>query len=256
MVNVVGNVTPTGAQVAAEADVFFAPLYDNAVNGASTLSGSSDIIPTVYHIPQNIVVNKPSSGSQIKRLGVTNVFNSNTQASGADQYNYDGSITLNDDLQVSLDGNVLNTPSGGSHVNVNFKGSLITGNPSAGTGNITTALNYTGRTLGAPQGSYNNLFVNFNLNGDNSQFAGGFTIGNPTTTFNTNGTANPSIQLGNPDVNHVLIAGSPKAVNGNNYVKFLYDSTLRLNGNTVTMGSIRSGFGYDPLLSTTRTRRG
>ncbi len=240
------NNTPLNANVFSQANLYFQPETIVASNGAATVTGLPDNVITDYRISQDIIINKPTAGTQTKFLGVIGAANS------LDTFNFDGRLLIDDDLTLFVDANLVNVPTAGQTVLFNLNNALVTGSPdpvvgSPGRffGNITTMLGNLNsgyavagvgqRIGGATLGQYSDFFVNFNLNGDNSQFAGDFTIGNIPSIANT---PVPGIAVGNPDANHVLSFGSSNALNSRNAVNVYDDATIRLNGHSVTMGSL------------------
>lgn len=197
----------------------------------------------VSRITQDIIVrNDDGAGAQTKQIGARYQAN-------IDEVNFDGNITLRDDLQFFYQDDARGSTSTTSATNVtnstrsigtlgnqetvfiNFNGNIIgaVGNDlttvvtQGSTGN---EVNGSDPTLGA-SGIGDDLVIRavFGLNGDNSGWAGNLTVGNTDAG-------------GDVDTQHIVTFGNPLAISANNNVTIRSDATLRTSGNDIVIGNL------------------
>ena len=198
----------------------------------------------VSRLKQDIIVrNDDGAGGQTKRIGAAYLAN-------IDEVNYDGSITLRDDLQLYYQDDARNSAGTGSAdtrndlrsygtltnqetVFINLNGNIIgaVGNDLStsvvqGGTNNGNEINGSDPAVGASGiGDDTVLRAIFGINGDNSGWAGNLTIGN------TNGG-------GDVDTQHIVTFGNPLAISANNNVTIRSDATLRTSGNNIVIGNL------------------
>ncbi|MCB1203460.1 MAG: autotransporter-associated beta strand repeat-containing protein, partial [Verrucomicrobiae bacterium] len=220
-----------------------------AEQAGETVTGNSTVTLTVRDeggyrdvstVAQDIIVrNDDGAGSQTKRIGARYLAN-------IDEVNYDGSLTLRDDVQFfyqddardstsTTGSNTRNdTRSNGTLGNmetvfINFNGD-ITG---AVGNDITTIVSQSGSgniVNGSITSPFDDLVIRaiFGLNGDNSGWAGDLAIGNTNTG-------------GDVDTQHIVAIGNPLAISSLNNVTLHSNATFRASGNEVVIGSLLDG---------------
>ncbi|QIF00576.1 autotransporter-associated beta strand repeat-containing protein [Roseimicrobium sp. ORNL1] len=142
------------------------------------------------------------TGTGVKRIGYGN----GSVPNGDDFIDFNGTITVNTAVELNVD-----TPGGtrSQTAYMRFNNSFL------GAANAST------RVAGGT-GTFTRTGV-FELNGDNSAWSGGFTVGNATAT---------------PLNMHVLRLGNNDALKSDNNVTLLHNSTLQAGGRTVTAGNL------------------
>lgn len=194
----------------------------------------------VSTITQDIIVRADDgAGAQTKRVGARYLAN-------IDEVNYNGNITLRDDLEffyqddarsINNTGQVNNsTRSVGTLTNqetvfINFNGNIVgaPGNDlftTVNQGGTDNETNGSDPTLGA-SGIGDDLVIRaiFGMNGDNSGWAGNLTIGNTAAG-------------GDVDTQHIVTFGNPLAISANNNVTIRSDATMRASGNDIVIGNL------------------
>ena len=189
----------------------------------------------VSSITQDIIVRADDgAGAQTKRIGAWFMAN-------VDVVNYDGSLTLRDDLQLyyrddvrdsslTTSNNINNsnrsigTLGNAETIYINFNGGII----GAAGNDITTVVDQNG-TANVINGSItapNDDFVIraiFGLNGDNSGWAGNLVMGNTTSDV---------------DTQHIVSVGNVLGLSANNNVTLRNNATLQTSGNNIVIGSL------------------
>lgn len=197
----------------------------------------------VSTITQDIIVRADDgAGAQTKRIGARYLAN-------IDEVNYDGNITLRDDLEFFYQDDARGSTSTTSATNVTNSTRSI----GTLTNQETVFINFNGKIVGAPgndlfttvaQGSTGNevngsdpllgasgigddlvIRAIFGLNGDNSGWAGNLTIGNTDAG-------------GDVDRQHIVTFGNPLAISANNNVTIRSDATLRTSGHDIVIGNL------------------
>ncbi|MCB1227016.1 MAG: autotransporter-associated beta strand repeat-containing protein [Verrucomicrobiales bacterium] len=215
------------------------PLSGN--NAAAIYFRDESGFADVSHLTQDIIVRADTAPtSQTKRLGAYYLAH-------LDEVNFDGSITLNDDLEfyynddtrnsaattsgadVRDDTRALGAPTNEERLFINFNGAIsgsktITTNVSQG-GNANVA----NGSIVAP-GDDLVLRPIFGLNGNNGSWTGSLTMGNGAA---------------DADRVHTVSLGSDQALSAANNVTMKWDSVLQTSGNDVTMGNLSTPSGIN-----------
>lgn len=189
----------------------------------------------VSTITQDIIVRADDgAGGQTKRIGAWFMAN-------IDEVNYDGNITLRDDLQLyyrddsrnSAGTSTSDVPNSSRSIGtlgnqetvfINFNGNII----GAAGNDITTVVEQFGNANvinGSITDPFDDMVVRaiFALNGDNSGWAGNLTIGNATSDV---------------DTQHIVTIGNSLALSANNNVTMRSNATIRVSGKDVVIGSL------------------
>lgn len=209
----------------------------------------------VASITQDIIVrNDDGAGSQTKRIGARYL-------AEADVVNYNGSLTLRDDVQFFYQDDardITATTSSGSTRNdtraigalensetvfINFNGDII-----GAVGNDITLSITQGGSANIINGSITSPFDDlvlrpvWGLNGDNSGWAGNLIMGNATSDV---------------DTQHIVSIGSSLGLSARNDVTMRNNATLQTSGNNITIGSlISTGATVDTYIENAATTAG
>jgi len=149
--------------------------------------------------------------AQTKRLGIDNVANGN-------RISYNGDITLNDNLIVTL--RDVSASAAGEQSYLNFNGSILDGATTSG--NITFQSEDSDGTANNINGS--RLYSYAVLNGNNSAWTGDVILGT-NTSFNSDNTT-------------ILRLGHAQALTAANDVTMNFNTILQAGGQDVTIGSL------------------
>ena len=192
----------------------------------------------VSTIAQDIIVRADDgAGNQTKRIGARFLAN-------IDEVNYDGNITLRDDLEfyyqddardssnitssthVGNSTRSIGTLTNQETVFINFNGNII-----GAVGNDITTNVTQGGSANVPNGNATDPFDDFVIraifafNGDNSGWAGNLTIGNTEAA-------------GDSDEQHIVTIGNVLALSANNDVTIRSNATIRTSGLDVIIGNL------------------
>ncbi len=178
-------------------------------------------LPLEYDIDHDIVVNAEASGApeQIKRIGAYNHDSFLNSGQNNDRYQYNGTITLNDDLRLTYGDSTANTGISASGRDVMI--ALNNNISGAATNDIQTEVIYTGNVAG---NTSNDLRVYFELNGNNSAWLGDLIMGNSGAS--------------DLDTTHIVRLGSSNALTVENDVHLNFNNSLQLGGNNISIGNL------------------
>ncbi|TLD71907.1 PEP-CTERM sorting domain-containing protein [Phragmitibacter flavus] len=208
---------------------------NTVISGPVTVVHTAEL-PLHYNVVQNLVINQEAvgaAGQQTKKIGARNHEVLANSGMNWDQYNYDGSITLNDDLIVSYYDDVANLGIGhnavGTTVPLIGRDQVIAlnGNIIATNGNdLITEILYNGDVV--EQALNKRLRVYFEINGaNNSQWNSDLIIGNGAA-------ANADLDK----THHVRLGGTGTPITAATDVIMTSNSIFQIGGMNVTIGNL------------------